>query len=523
LKKYPIHTILLTLFPVLFLYSVNIAETSITETIRPALVLLAFSGLLWLLLFLLTKNIIKAGLIVSVLLLLTFLFGPVRDIITPLMWFHPQRYLFAVVSIFLVLSIFFILKMKRNLENTNYLLNIIAIVLVGTSTVTAISTFAAGQKADSNNQTEFLSSADLVIPDNLPDIYYIITDGYGRSDVLNKLYGYDNSNFIDYLKNRGFFVADKSLSNYSQTTTSLPSSLNMTYIDEIAGQMGKSSANVIPLVNMIKSNQVSKLLKSIGYTTVAFSTGYWDTELKDSDIFLSSDQALLTDFESLVLDMTPASKILSKIYSYYYDSRRETITFTLNNLGKLPKTNKPKFVFAHIPAPHEPYVFDEYGNEIEPSVPILIPGKADFRSFEEKNRRYCNFAQWLNSRLILVLDNILKDSTNQPIIILQADHGSNSYLMQGDSSYVGLIEKLAILNAYYFPDNNYESLYDSISPVNSFRVIFNHYFGAKLEMLEDKNQFSRFDTPYDLIDVTKRVTKPLPEIKSEPTVHHLKQ
>ncbi len=523
MKKFPIHTILLALFPVLFLYSINIAETSVTETTRPALVLLAFSGLLWLILFLLTKNIIKAGLIVSVILLLTFLFGPVRDIITPLMWSHPQRYLFAAESIFLVLSIFLIFKMKRNLENTNFLFNIIAIVLVGTSIISAASTYLTGQKAGNYTKAETISAADLVIPDNLPDIYYIITDGYGRSDVLSKLYSYDNSNFIDYLKSKGFFVADKSLSNYSQTTTSLPSSLNMTYIDEVAKQMGKSSANVIPLVNMIKSNQVSKLLKDIGYTTVAFSTGYWDTELKDCDIFLSSDQTKLTDFESLVLDMTPASKILSKIYTYHYDSRRETITFALNNLGKLPKTNKPKFVFAHIPAPHEPYVFDEYGNEIEPSVPILIPGKADFRSFEEKNRRYCNFAEWLNSRLILVLDNILKDSSNQPIIILQADHGSNSYLMQGDSSYIGLIEKHAILNAYYFPDRDYTNLYDSISPVNSFRVIFNQYFGAELEMLADKNQFSRFDTPYDLIDVTKRVTKPLPEIKNEPTVHKLEQ
>ncbi len=523
MQKYPIHTILLALFPVLFLYSVNIAETSITETIRPALILLAFSGLLWLILIIFTKNIIKAGLIVSVLLILTFLFGPVRDIITPMMWSHPQRYLFVFESVLFVLSIFFVLKMKRNLEKTNFLLNIIAIVLVVTSTITAISTYISGQKANGSNQTEIFSSADFIIPDNLPDIYYIITDGYGRSDVLNKLYGYDNSNFINYLKDKGFFVADKSLSNYSQTTTSLPSSLNMTYIDKAANQMGKSSANVIPLVNMIKSNQVSKLLKNIGYTTVAFATGYWDTELKDSDLFYSSDQTKLTDFESLVLDMTPASKILSKIYSYYYDSRRETITFTLNKLGKLPKTDKPKFVFAHIPAPHEPYVFDEYGNEIEPSVPILIPGKADFRSFEEKNRKYCNFAEWLNSRLILVLDNILKDTINQPIIIIQADHGSNSYLMQGDSSYVGLIEKLAILNAYYFPDKYYESLYDSISPVNSFRVIFNHYFGAKLEKLEDKYYFSRFDTPYDLIDVTDKTRRILPDTAIEPMVHQLNQ
>ena len=523
MKKHPIHTILLTLFPLLFLYSNNIAITSVNVTIRPALALFAISSLLWLILVALTKNSIKAGLIVSILFLLTFLFGPLRDLITPIIWSHPQRYLFAFESIFLVLSIIYILKMKRNLENTNLLFNIISMVLVGTSLISASSTYLTGQKTVDYSAIETISSADLIIPENLPDIYYIITDGYGRSDILNKLYGYDNSNFIDHLKNKGFFIANKSFSNYSQTTTSLPSSLNMNYLDKIAKQVGKSSGNVMPLVNMIKKNQVSKLFKEIGYTTVAFSTGYWDTEIKNSDIFLSPDQTTLTDFESLVLDMTPASKILSKINSYHYDSRRKTISFILDKLDNLPKTEKPKFVFAHIAAPHEPYVYDEYGNEIEPSVPVLIPGKQDFKSFEEKNQRYCGFAEWINSRLITVLDNILCDSTNQPIIILQADHGSNSYLMQGDSSYVGLIEKLAILNTYYFPDNNYENLYDSISPVNSFRLIFNQYFGAKLDLLEDKNFFSRFNTPYDLIDVTAETKKQLPDNAPEPSIHKLVQ
>ncbi len=523
MKRFPIHTIFLALFPVLFLYSYNIAETSVTETIRPALVLMAISGLLWLVLFLFVKNIIKAGLIVSVFLVLTFLFGPVRDLITPFMWSHPQRYLFAIECIFFVLSVLLILRMRQNTENTNYIFNIVSLILIGTSLITAIGTYIAGQRTDSFVNIESVSITDLDIPDDLPDIYYIIADGYGRSDVLRKFYSYDNSRFIDYLKNRGFFIADKSLSNYSQTTTALPSSFNMTYIDEVSLQMGKTSANVIPLVNMIKGNLVSKLLKEIGYTTIAFSTGYWDTELKNSDIFLSPDQSVLTDFESLVLDMTPASKILSKIYSYHYDTRRKILTFTLNSLGNLPETDKPKLVFTHIPAPHEPYVFDKNGNEIEPSVPVLIPGKPDFKSFKEKNQRYCDFAEWLNGKLITVLDGILDDTTQSSIIILQADHGSNSFLMQGDSSYIGIIEKLAILNAYYFPDKSYEKLYDNISPVNSFRVIFNQYFGAKLDLLPDKIYFSRFDTPYHLIDVTDLANQPLPYGNIEPTVSRLEK
>jgi len=40
-----------------------------------------------------------------------------------------------------------------------------------------------------------------------PDIYYIVLDGYGRSDRLEEYFGYDNSAFTAALAERGFHVA----------------------------------------------------------------------------------------------------------------------------------------------------------------------------------------------------------------------------------------------------------------------------------------------------------------------------
>jgi hypothetical protein len=48
---------------------------------------------------------------------------------------------------------------------------------------------------------------------------------------------------------------------------------------------------------------------------------------------------------------------------------------------------------------------------------------------------------------------------------------------------------MRILNAYYLPDAGGGELYESISPVNSFRVLFNTYFGGKLELLADTAYF----------------------------------
>ena len=61
-------------------------------------------------------------------------------------------------------------------------------------------------------------------------------------------------------------------------------------------------------------------------------------------------------------------------------------------------------------------------------------------------------------------------------------------------------------NAYYLPNKGSDMLYKSITPVNTFRVIFNHYFKTRYELLEDKNYFSNAKKErYRFIDVTDKV------------------
>ncbi len=74
-----------------------------------------------------------------------------------------------------------------------------------------------------------------------PDIYYIILDGYTRADILQELYNYDNSDFLNELEKRGFYIAHSSRANYTDTVYSIASSLNMIQINtlpEFAYQWG---------------------------------------------------------------------------------------------------------------------------------------------------------------------------------------------------------------------------------------------------------------------------------------------
>jgi hypothetical protein len=58
-------------------------------------------------------------------------------------------------------------------------------------------------------------------------------------------------------------------------------------------------------------------------------------------------------------------------------------------------------------------------------------------------------------------------------------------------------ERYSIFNAYYLPgDTPADALYDSISPVNTFRVVLNRYLGTHYPLLKDESFYTPFLKPY---------------------------
>ena len=136
----------------------------------------------------------------------------------------------------------------------------------------------------------------------------------------------------------------------------------------------------------------------------------------------------------------------------------------------------PKFVFAHIGSPHEPFVFGPHGEKVPAE-------RQDHFAVEA----YRDQVIYLNSRMIPILREIISASATPPVIILQADHGG----METEAH-----DRMAILNAYYLPDGGNDRLYENISPVNSFRLVFNTYLNGDYELLEDTSYFSKNLFPY---------------------------
>jgi hypothetical protein len=91
------------------------------------------------------------------------------------------------------------------------------------------------------------------------------------------------------------------------------------------------------------------------------------------------------------------------------------------------------------------------------------------------------------------------------VIIVQADHGTASLKNHDIAAYKQsefIRERMPILNAYYVGGACRQRLYRDISPVNTFRLLFNSLFDESFERLPDRHYFAWYGRPYKLRDVT---------------------
>ena len=195
-----------------------------------------------------------------------------------------------------------------------------------------------------------------------PDVYFLVLDAYGRSDVLREVYGFDNSAFLDRLERKGFFVARRSTSNYCQTALSLAATLNLRYLDDLAGSRSPSR---LPLRDLIRDNAVFRAFRAQGYRIVAFATGFDATELTGADLYLGpagnlgAFHALLADADPALAPAGPAGRPRARTGC--------TASGSSNVFDRLPEVaadrRRPTFCFAHVLAPHPPFVFGADGRD----------------------------------------------------------------------------------------------------------------------------------------------------------------
>jgi len=491
ISSIPFYPFLFSAYPVMALFGNNIDEARLDVVIRPVLVFL-FGALLLLLVFrLILRDWHRAAFITSMWMILFSTYGHLISFLLDKKITYSATYILAGWLLLATLFLSLAFRKRTKFSGATGSLNLIALVLLayplyqgGSVVVRNFNLVGRSAQAAPVQEMNSVNSEDL------PDIYYIILDSYTRADLMKQAYAFDNSPFISKLEEMGFYIAQCSQSNYMRTDLSLASSLNMDYAQNLSDKFTADTYNRTQLFELLKHNAVRKTLEAAGYKTIAFETGFYWSEWDDADIFMGPSplSSNLTSFEELLLKTTmlrvlvDAGRINAEQISG--DHYRDRTGFVLDSIPELVKYPGPKFAFIHIVSPHPPFVFGPEGEATDPTDFLNADQKIPAKSYA---LGYTNQVTYLNSRLEQILDTLINTSARLPVIILQGDHGP---WMQPEN------KRLWILNAYYLPGHN-DELYNSISPVNSFRIVLNDYLGTDYDLLKDKSYFSPIPYIYD--------------------------
>ena len=485
LTRIPWFYILFTFYPLLYLWAVNISQMDPAVVIRPFLFTVVGSAILY------GVHYAARGF-------------PALTILS------HHTVLVLLYMVIVGFGIWGIFRIKKY-DNFVFYLNAVSLVLVVLQVVEL--SYAYIETSYAASQPVKLQSG-LTLPTDLkdmPDIYVIVLDTYMRSDALKQDLGYDNTPFINQLTQMGFYVASCGHPNYTFTYASISSLLDMRYIPgAYANDVWDEFSNNGFWSSLLKKTEVHQQLESIGYKTVAFQEPAPLVQFDDSDILIGVDHPTigsqyLYPFEAIYLNSTAAIllntlNLNGKIEQFFQGnsasqntasvdfsgvtgvnrdlviSRAISTLFILNHLPDVPAIAGPKFTYAHIFVPHIPYVFGPNGEIVtDPGFYSAIQGKAVNNEYEKQG--YLNQIQFIDKAIIPVLHTIISKSKSPPIIILMGDHG-----LSGNNRNTDLL-------AYYLP-NGSGKLYSSVSPVNSFRLIFDEYFGANYPLLPDLTYIS---------------------------------
>ncbi|MBN1288446.1 MAG: hypothetical protein JXA49_02275 [Actinobacteria bacterium] len=496
-----IHPLVIAIVPVLFLYSSNLDEAPFSDLLLPAGLTLMATLLLLVVFRLILKDWEASAFIVSITLVLFYSYGRLVEAL------GGSIAVQVIVALIYVALLVFLsrltIKSRGNLRKPTAILNVMAATLLILISVNILMSSSKKETKPGTAESDIIRAAAAdkktgSSSSDQPDIYYIILDGYGSNTSLMKYYGYDNSEFTSFLEDRGFYVADNSRSNYTQTRLSLASSLNLEHIDFMTDELGRNSRRSALPNAMIENNGLARFLKSRGYDFVFFGSNWSGTKSNtEADLSYTEGNLWNTEFMVALMKTTALRGLFTREEGLY---SRDGV---LRAFEKIPEVSggfeAPVFVFAHIIPPHRPFLFDRNGK----------PTSGDNVNSWENKDGYIDQLIFVNKKAGELVDSILENSEKPPVIVIQADHGPmppGDPEILNDPTPEAADLRTGILNAYYMPGSD-DLFYETITPVNSFRLILGRLFGLDLDRLDDTFRCSSYKKPYDFKDVTDMVNE----------------
>lgn len=425
------------------------------------------------------KNVTKACLISFLLMAIHFFFGSLYDTIKKT-WPHSflTKYSFLIPLLaFLFISIVIVVKKRKPPSKKMFIyFNVLLVIILFIDSSLLVYKYFSLKKENDLLLKQFT-------PYNYspkPDLYFIVMDEYAGQKELSDLLNFDNSSFENDLIKRGFHIIGKSRSNYISTPLSVASFFNMNYLDFTG--IDQEQDRVLFSYNKIRHSPFLSYLLSEKYIFYNYSIfSFYNHRSPVRPTFLPTAKDLISSqtfisrlqkdlgyhlFTTLGLKQNPEE------YIYIDQQNNDSIYKETYRIASL-KTGQGKFIYSHLMMPHYPYYFTKNG-EARPLNELAVVNKTnpDF---------YLEYLGYCNKKILALTDEIQKKSPGA-MIILTGDHGFRAFEKKVDESYF-----FNNFCAVYLPSNNYSNFYDSLTPVNLFRVLLNTQFGQKLTLVKDSS------------------------------------
>ncbi|THU30439.1 hypothetical protein FAM09_30240 [Niastella caeni] len=435
-----------------------------------------------------TKSLLFTALIVIILLF----FGAMHDFVKKLSvpdLFKQYRFWLPFLSAIVIGSIIFLRKSAKEFLSLNrYLFITFGVLCIWELLHLGFNVVSKENKnnilfADTSFDKKLHPAYDST--QSSPSIYFIILDAFTSSSCLKKEFNYDNAGLDSFLTGKGFYIVTNSKSNYPVTPYSIASFLNFSYLkDEVTAQE-MTARDRIRGGTSVGANRLVPYLERKGYNIFNYSIFNLNGHpVQGADYFYSLKQRMLSG-------QTLLGRIQRDIFwnvrtfigqspkEYHKQMVKHSNDYIYDKLNGLkaaagyPST-KPKFVYCHLMLPHGPYIFHRDGTFVQDS---------EQKPADEK-KAYLDQLIFARQLLKSAINTIFKKDTLNKIIVVAGDHGFRDY---GTSDKIP--QTFENLHAIYFYDKNYQSLHDSLTPVNTFRIVLNQYFQEHLVPLRDTSIF----------------------------------
>ena len=471
---------------------------SIPRLMAAAFGLIMLALTLWLALSLLFRRIHsdRWAAVTGIGIVVTFLFGPLASVMQDYGHFrHSQTVVWALAAAAL-LALVWLLSRSKDFSRK---LTIIAVALNGLALMPLVFVQQEiGVELSPRKDEADVARAAPLVPSHSetktrrPNVYFFIFDEYDRADQLKALFEFDNQSFLKGLTDRGFVIGEKSYANFPSTLLSVSSTLSMNLIvaeGKVFDWWGDGAREAKRVIDGY--NPVVGRFRELGYKYIHGGGEAYVRCGNAEDLCIRAKPVTwITEQERLLMLMTPL-----RLFRYRFRFAADKFTPTVVKNAVRQLLGQPRFVYAHFMIPRSSVYQDGCATvtALDGMMHVKTLPRHDPALMRQRKLRYVNDIECVNPAVIDLVDSILADDAD-PIIIVQSDHGS-TYLHDWSTAEWPddeFKERYGILNAIRLPERCRQQLYPTMTPVNTFRIVFACIEERAPELVDDVSLLIRY-------------------------------